>query len=224
MRAKIGVLAVSCLICCGAALGTSATVRGNSSYGTGDGSGSWDLANSNPNPTVNGVVIGEQTVCSAENVGQSCGGSTGNDFTYLFQLQSSISGAQISFSGLSTGALFGVMACNESSGNGPGPLCTDLTALDPSLGCSLTTSATTSTCTGVTYDGTDPVFTVTGNGEGLTFYVTESGATVPSVCINGVCSGTAPTPTPEPSSLGILSAGLLTLWWRRRAKGQASSN
>jgi hypothetical protein len=206
MRARVGVLAVAAgLMCCSVAFGTSIPVRGNSSYGTGTGFGSWNLADGST--IVDNVTIAEQTVCSAENVGQSC--PSGGEFTYLFEIESSISNPVVSLSGLSGDTGFGVMACNESSGNGPGPLCTDSTVL-AALGCSSTA------CTGVTYDGTNPVFTVTGDGDGLAFYVEESGPTSPSVCINGVC-GAAPTPAPEPSSIGLLSVGLLTLWWRRRA-------
>jgi len=217
MRARVvvPVLAVATgLLCCSAAFGTSAPVKGNSSYGVGTGSGSWNLTpGGSSTTTVDGVTIDEQTVCPTVMDGVC---PSGDDFTYVFQIDSSISDPQVALSGLSGATDFGVMACTETSGNTPGPLCTD-SALLTALGCS------TTTCTGVTYDGTDPVFTVTGDvdGDGLTFYVTQSGATPPSLCIDSVC--TASTSVPEPNSLGLLSAGagLLTLWWRRRANAQA---
>jgi len=218
-------LAISVLAICYSIPGsaTSITIAGNSSHGTGDGSGTWNVTSDLGTTTQltydggssagidlgNGISL--QLVCNAANSGGSCALGNGNPIDYLFQVPvSQLSNGTITFNNFISPTALPLtvqsLYCDESEGNGPGALCSML----PNNGAGITIDGT--------LNGTTLMLSVGGdltNVTDVTFQLPDSNLspTLSGPTMAGVT--TVPEGFPEPASVLVVGSGLLVLISRR---------
>lgn len=211
-------VAVLALCCAVPSSATSIVIAGNSTRGTGDGSGTWNvtsdlggttsLSYNGGSAAVFGLGNGVSIQLACDNNTGPCAVGSGSQIDYLFQIPTSqISGGTVTFNNFTFGSLTGVTSffCNQGGGNGPGFLCSTL----PNNGSGISINAA--------LNGTTLTFSISGSLSG----VTSLTFVLPYSNTNSTLSGptlAGSTAVPEPASVFLVGSGLAALISRRKRK------